>query len=601
MVKLMEACMSDINRMQELIDELNAASEAYYSGEKELMTNYEWDAKFDELTDLEDETGIVLHGSPTHNVSKEANLQADIVMHETPALSLQKSKLESKLISWAEGRPIDLSWKLDGMTLIVTWDNGRLTRIATRGNGISGFDITRFASAISNIPLDIPYNGHLVVRGEAVISYDNFAKFNDECGNIYENPRNFVAGSLSPYTKSVCDRGIIWLPFTLVHIDWDAVDSDVKMLVHNIDNWSERMKLLHHYGFKTVESELISVPDKDLSDAIARWSARVQSYDYPVDGLVIVYEDIVYSSTGINTGHHNTKGGFAFKWEDEKVETTLLDIEWSPSANSINPVAIFEPVYLEGTFVSRASLYNLNEIKRLGIGGPGTIVTVIKSNKINPKIVSALVPEGISKSWNCPCECPVCKAPTKILVSDKGVKTLICSNPDCAAKKLSKFERFVSKSGMNIFGLSKSTLSKLITLGLINSYMDILTLPDREDLVRETIEGKFGIGEKTITNIMVSINKAKIVNADQFLYSLSIPMCGRDMAKQLTNLFIMKDLVEAAVNDAKNGTNFILAAAQNIGDVKAKLFIEWFADDNNVKMINDLMSICTIKDLCTSL
>ena len=591
--------MADINRMQELIDELNAASEAYYGGEKELMTNYEWDAKFDELTALEEETGIVLDGSPTHNVSKEANGAADTVIHETPALSLPKSKLESKLISWADGRPIDLSWKLDGMTLVVTWDNGRLTRIVTRGNGISGFDITRLEAAIENIPLKIPYDGHLVVRGEAVISYDDFARFNDECGNIYENPRNLVAGSLNPYTKSVYDiddRGIIWLPFTLVSIDWDKVDFNAKQVVHDISRWSERMRLLQYYGFKTVESEFISAPNEELSGAIARWSERVPSYPYAVDGLVIVYEDTVYASTGTNTGHHNTKGGFAFKWEDEKAETTLLDIEWSPSVNSINPVAIFESVRLEGTSVSRASLCNLNEMKRLGIGGPGTKVTVIKANKIIPKIVSASVPEGVSESWNRPCECPVCKAPTEVATSENGVQTLVCSNPDCVAKKLRKFERFVSKYGMNIFGLSKSTLSKLAAVGLINSYADILTLPDREDVVRATIEGQFGIGKKTITNMMASINKAKSVKAEQFLYSLCIPMCGRDMAKQLAASFTMEDLVEIAVNDAKNGTDFILAGTQNIGDVKAKSFIEWFADDDNVKMIRNLMSICTIKD-----
>ena len=355
------------------------------------------------------------------------------------------------------------------------------------------------------------------------------------------------------------------------------------------------MKLLQYYGFKTVESELISVPDEDLSGAIARWSEKVPSYPYAVDGLVIVYEDTEYASTGTNTGHHNTKGGFAFKWEDEKAETTLLDIEWSPSVNSINPVAIFESVRLEGTSVSRASLCNLNEMKRLGIGGPGTKVTVIKANKIIPKIVSASVPEGVSESWNRPCECPVCKAPTEVAISENGVQTLVCSNPNCVAKKLRKFERFVSKYGMNIFGLSKSTLSKLAAVGLINSYADILTLPDREDVVRETIEGQFGIGKKTITNMMTSINKAKSVKAEQFLYSLCIPMCGRDMAKQLAAAFTMEDLVETAVNDAKNGTDFILARTSNIGDVKAKSFIEWFADDDNVKMIKNLMTICDIK------
>ena len=583
-------------RMQVLIQELNEASTAYYGGGKELMSDHEWDAKFDELTKLENETNTVLKNSPTHKVSDEG-VQGDVlvVKHEFPALSLQKSKSVDALIKWADGRPVNLSWKLDGMTLVVTYDGGKLVRIVTRHDGITGYDITKFADAIRNIPKTINYSGHLVVRGEALISYDDFEKVNEMYDGVYENPRNLVAGSLNPSTKSASDiedRCITWVPFTLVYID--SNDEKVNK------NWSSRMAYLRALGFETVDSEIIMRPNVYLKDVVEKWSNNVSKCKYAVDGLVLVYEDVEYASQGTDTGHHNTRGGFAFKWQDTEAESVLTYIDWSPSVNSINPVAVFESVRLEGTTVSRASLCNLSELERLGIGGPGTKVTVIKANKIIPKVVRAEVPEGVSKNWDIPEVCPVCGSKTEVFVSDKGVKTLVCTNKDCAAKNLRKLERFVCKYGFNIIGLSVSTLKKMIELKLISNFEDVLSIPEREIEIRNALENQPGFGSKMVTNMMVSVHKARYVDADKFLYSLCIPMCGRDMAKKLASKYTICELIDKAISDAKNGTSVICEECDGIGEVKAKAFVDWFADDTNVEMVNRLVSLCTITNAVKS-
>ena len=498
-------------RMQQLVNELNEASEAYYNGQTEQMTDYEWDAKFDELRQLEQETGTTLPDSPTQKVSEDS-ISGQKEEHEFAALSLAKTKQPADLVKWAEERPIWISWKLDGLTLVVTYDGGKLTKVVTRGNGHIGTNITHLVGAISGIPQEIKANGHIVIRGEAVISYDDFEQYVMESGEDYANPRNLASGSLSVKDpQDIKDRHIRWIPFTLVYAEED------------INSWGARMDWLDSLGFNTVERQLIEHPTlTNVESCLARFTEKVVSKQnpFPVDGLVICYDDTAYAQTGSVTGHHATRAGLAFKWQDESADTTLKDIEWSCAASTISPVAIFQPVDLEGTTVKRASLCNISECERLGIGGPGTQISVIKANKIIPKVIKVNQCVG---TFSVPTECPVCHAPTHIAVSEaSGTKTLRCTNPDCAAKQLRKLARFVSKEGMNIDGISEQTLSKFINLGWVSEYADIYDL--RSHILE--LSRMEGFGEKSASNIMRSIDKSREVQAHRLLYALNIPLCG---------------------------------------------------------------------------
>lgn len=362
--------------MQALVERLNQASDAYYNGQGELMSDHEWDATFDELKKLEEETGTILPDSPTINVSAD-DVAGAKEEHEFATLSLAKTKKIEDLVKWAEHRPIWLSWKLDGLTLVVTYDNGTLTKVVTRGNGHVGTNITHLSKAIDGILPTINNKGHLVIRGEAVISYADFEQFNMEADEEYANPRNLASGSLTlKDVNEVKARHIRWIPFTLVYSEED------------INSWGKQMEFLESNGFKTVEHELIAIPTLDNIDkVIGKWSELVinRTNPYPVDGLVISYDDTAYAASGSVTGHHATRAGYAFKWQDESAETELDYIEWSCAASTISPVAVFRPVELEGTTVRRASLCNISECERLGIGDKGTRIDVIKANKIIPK------------------------------------------------------------------------------------------------------------------------------------------------------------------------------------------------------------------------
>jgi DNA ligase (NAD+) len=469
-------------RMQQLVSELNEASEAYYNGQTERMTDYEWDARFDELKRLETETGTTLPDSPTQKVSEDS-ITGQKEEHEFAALSLAKTKQVGELVKWAEQRPIWISWKLDGLTLVVTYDNGQLTKVVTRGNGHIGTNITHLVEAISGIPQTIAHKGHTVIRGEAVISYEDFERFLMESDEDYANPRNLASGSLSvKEPQDIKDRHIRWIPFTLVYTDLD------------INSWGARMDWLDQQGFKTVERRLVSTPDvSSVESVVNAFTNEVTSKQnpFPVDGLVICYDDTAYAQTGSITGHHATRAGLAFKWQDEAAETTLQEIEWSCAASTISPVAIFQPVELEGTTVRRASLCNISECERLGIGGPGTQLSVIKANKIIPKVIAVTACAG---TFTVPDHCPVCHAPAKVSVSEiSGTKTLHCTNADCPAKQLRKFARFVSKEGMNIDGISEQTLSKFINLGWVSEYADLYELRSH---IRELAQLQ-GFGEKS--------------------------------------------------------------------------------------------------------
>ena len=569
--------MNDMERMKSLIDKLNAASEAYYSGEDELMSDHEWNDKFDELTELENKTGIILENSPTHKVS-DFKSDEGRVKHEYPALSLPKSKDVSDVLKWSEGRPVDLSWKLDGLTLVVTYDDGKLVRVVTRGDGEAGDDITHLSSAIANIQPAISYKGHLVIRGEAVISYADFEQYNSDNDFAYENARNLASGSCNPKrtADAIAERNITWIPFNLVHIDEASIDAK-----YDMNSWHDRMEYLKSIGFNVVESVRVN---NDLAKFIAEWSDKVADFEYPVDGLVIVYDDIKYAATGTLTGHHDTKGGYAFKWQDEEAETELLNIEWSISINSINPVAIYKPVRLEGTTVQRASLCNLSECKRLGIGGIGTKLTVIKANKIIPKVIAAEA-NGV---MTIPKECPVCGYPTEVVErkSDKNkiTEVLVCTNHDCVAKHIRKLTRFVSKHGFDIQGLSKNKLMDLVQTKLISNCADTLRLPEKSADVKAVLCDMDGWGNKSVDNLLTAIEKARKVKASNLIYSLCIPMCGRDVAKRLVAEYDVSEIITYAISG--NIDAFML---DGVGEVKARAILDWFANDENRDLADDVM------------
>ncbi len=568
-------------RMQTLVSELNKASDAYYNGQAERMTDYEWDKLFDELRQLEADTGTTLPDSPTQRVSED-NTAGQKEEHEFAALSLAKTKQPEELVKWAEARPVWISWKLDGLTLVVTYDSGKLQKVVTRGNGHIGTNITHLAPAISGIPTTIQAQGHTVIRGEAVISYDDFERYLMESGEDYANPRNLASGSLSvKEPQDIVDRHIQWIPFTLVYAD------------ESPNSWGDRMSWLDLQGFRTVERELIDVPTLTAVEAcLARFTEKVTSKQnpFPVDGLVVCYDDTSYAQTGSVTGHHATRAGLAFKWQDESAETILKEIEWSCAASTISPVAVFEPVELEGTTVKRASLCNISECLRLGIGDAGTRISVIKANKIIPKVIAVTESVGM---FTIPDTCPVCHAPTKVVESTaSGTRTLHCTNDDCPAKQLKKFARFVSKEGMNIDGISEQTLSKFINLGWITEYADIYQLRNH---IRELAQME-GFGEKSATNIMRSIDKSRQVEAQRLLYALTIPLCGIDVCKRLLAAYPLEALVDEAVRTGNDlfapqpEPQEVFAHVAGIGPEKSSSFVRWFRNTHNMERFRRLLT-----------
>ena len=564
-------------RMRQLIETLNKASDAYYNGQGELMTDYEWDAAFDELKAIEDITGIVLPDSPTAKVSED-DMSGQKEEHEFAALSLAKTKQPQDLAKWAEGREIWLSWKLDGLTLVVTYDNGRLTKVVTRGNGHIGTNITRLAPAIDGILPTIAYKGHLVIRGEAVISYKDFEQFLMEQDEDYANPRNLASGSLTlKDVDEVKQRHIHWIPFTLVYADDEIL------------SWGERMAFLANQGFDTVEREKIANPTlSNIEACIDRWTQKVTngSCPYPVDGLVIAYDDTAYAATGSVTGHHATRAGYAFKWQDESVVTKLDHIEWSCAASTISPVAVFNPVELEGTTVKRASLCNISECQRLGIGDKGTEISVIKANKIIPKVIKVERKVG---DLEIPDRCPVCGEPTEVVTSaSSGTLTLHCTNMECPAKRLKKFARFVSKDGMNIDGISEQTIARFVNMGWISEYADFYDL-ELHALELSTLEG---FGQKSTNNILNSVDKARIVDARRLLYALNIPLCGGDVCKRLLAQYPIAELIEKARSEADD----YFAHIPGIGPEKSASVVKWMKNDDNYGMLQRLLDKVTIAE-----
>lgn len=564
-------------QMKSLVERLNQASDSYYNGKGELMTDYEWDALFDQLKRLEEETGEILPDSPTNRVSEDS-IVGKKEEHEFAALSLAKTKQVSDLVKWAEDRPIWISWKLDGLTLVVTYDGGKLTKIVTRGNGHIGTNITHLAPAISGIPGTISEKGHLVVRGEAVISYTDFEQFIIESEGDYANPRNLASGSLTlKDIEEVKQRHIQWIPFTLVYTE------------RELTSWGERMQMLKDLGMNPVERERIDHPTtENIQLEIDKFTEKVTSKKnpFPVDGLVICYEDTAYAATGSVTGHHATRAGFAFKWQDEHADTVLDHIEWSCAASTITPVAVFKPVELEGTTVQRASLCNVSECERLGIGDKGTRLQVIKANKIIPKVINITEVVG---SFVIPNECPVCHAPAVVRESESGTKTLHCTNAACPAKQLKKFARFVSKEGINIDGISEQTVWKFINHGFIREYADFYKLKN----YAFEISCFEGFGKKSVSNLLESVEKSRHTDGRHLLYALNIPLCGGDVAKKLLSRYKVKELIETARLSMFDDE---FASIDGIGPEKSAKFIAWFKDDVHFQHVQHLLSELIIEE-----
>ncbi len=564
-------------QMKSLVERLNQASDSYYNGKGELMTDYEWDALFDQLKRLEEETGEILPDSPTNRVSEDS-IVGKKEEHEFAALSLAKTKQVSDLVKWAEDRPIWISWKLDGLTLVVTYDGGKLTKIVTRGNGHIGTNITHLAPAISGIPATISEIGHLIVRGEAVISYADFEQFIIESEGDYANPRNLASGSLTlKDIEEVKQRHIQWIPFTLVYTE------------RELTSWGERMQMLKDLGMNPVERERIDHPTtENIQLEIDKFTEKVTSKKnpFPVDGLVICYDDTVYAATGSVTGHHATRAGFAFKWQDEHAETELDHIEWSCAASTITPVAVFKPVELEGTTVQRASLCNVSECERLGIGDKGTRLQVIKANKIIPKVINITDVVG---TFVIPNECPVCHAPAVVRESESGTKTLHCTNAACPAKQLKKFARFVSKEGINIDGISEQTVWKFINHGFIREYADFYKLKN----YAFEISCFEGFGKKSVSNLLESVEKSRHTDGRHLLYALNIPLCGGDVAKKLLSRYKVKELIETARLSMFDDE---FASIDGIGPEKSAKFIAWFKDDIHFQHVQHLLSELIIEE-----
>lgn len=564
--------------MKQLVEQLNNASQAYYNGEAELMSDYEWDSKFDQLKLLEDETGIVLPDSPTNKVSEDS-ISGKKESHEFPALSLAKTKSVADLEKWASNKPIWISWKLDGLTLVATYDDGKLTKIVTRGDGHIGTNITHLAPAIKGVLPKISEKGHLVIRGEAVISYEDFNNFLLETESDYANPRNLASGSLT--LKDVDEvklRHIQWIPFTLVYSDQEIL------------SWGQRMDYLEKLGFQTVEHRFIENPTSvNIQEKIDEFTQKVthKKQPFPVDGLVITYDDTQYASTGSVTGHHATRAGYAFKWQDEYVETVLDHIEWSCAASTISPVAVFRPVELEGTTVQRASLCNISECERLGIGDAGTKLQVIKANKIIPKVIKITEKVGV---LNIPDKCPVCGAEAHVVLSESGTKKLHCSNADCTAKQLKKFARFVSKDGINIDGISEQTVSTFINHGWIRDYADFYHLKD----FAYQITSLDGFGKKSVSKLLESIEKSRNTDSRHLLYALSIPLCGFDVAKRLLSKYTFKELMETAKTSLFDD---VFASIDGIGPEKSAKFVNWFKDDKNYLKVSNLLKELDVKEV----
>lgn len=561
-----------MERIKYLVDTLNKAAKAYYAEDREIMSNREYDALYDELQSLEQETGIVLTNSPTVNVGFEAVDELPKERHESPMLSLGKTKSREELRDWLQGKAAILSWKLDGLTIVLTYRDGKLAKAVTRGNGETGEVVTNNARTFKNIPLSIPFTGELVLRGEAVITYSDFERVNAEITDEkskYKNPRNLCSGSVRQLNNEItAKRNVRFYAFSLV----SAGETDF----HN--SREEQFRFLEKQGFEVVEHYLVT--EADILDRIVFFEKKIQNFDIPSDGLVLTYEDIAYGQSLGRTAKF-PRHSIAFKWADELRETMLEEIEWSASRTGlINPVAIFEPVELEGTTVSRASVHNISILRSLKLG-IGDKITVYKANMIIPQIAENLT---CSNNVEIPTVCPVCGGVTEIRQVNE-VQSLYCTNEKCAAKRIKSFTLFVSRDAMNIDGLSEATLEKLIDMGFIHEYADLYHLDRYQDRIVE-LEG---FGEKSYQNLIASIEASRKTILSRVIYGLGIANIGVANAKMLCRYFSY-DLERMRSADVET-----LSAIEGIGDVIASAFVDYMKDADNQQKINHLMPELTLE------
>lgn len=553
-------------RIDELIEVLNEASAAYYDEASEIMSNYEYDALYDELEALEKETGYSPDDSPTKNVGYTVQSELPKEVHRSPILSLDKTKSREELAAWLGEHEGLLSWKLDGLTVVLTYEGGSLKKAVTRGNGKEGELITPNALVFANIPKHISYTGHVVIRGEAVITYEEFERINaaiDDADAKYKNPRNLCSGSVRQLnSKITAERNVRFYAFTLSEAD----DVEVAGLRSN------QMKWMAEQGFDVVE--YIKVDNKSIFAAIDKYAERVHSFEIPSDGLVLTLEDLEYAAT-LGTTAKFPRDSLAFKWADQQAETVLREIEWSPSRTGLlNPIAIFDAVELEGTTVKRASVHNLNIMESLKLG-IGDTITVYKANMIIPQIGDNLTCSG---NIEIPSHCPVCDGDTEVKLMT-GTKVLTCTNPNCLAKQVKRFSLFVSRDALNIEGLSEQTLLKFIGLGYIKSFGDIFRLKAH----REAIVELEGFGEKSYDKLAASIEKARHTVPARILAAIGIPGVGVTTATQIAKSYENKwDKISSLTYDE-------LITIDGIGEVMARDYEDFFADEHNRDVVTDLV------------
>ena len=554
-------------RMQELVELLNNASRAYYQEAEEIMSNYEYDQLYDELQELEQELGITLSNSPTVNVGYEVLSELPKERHESPMLSLDKTKDVEELKRFVGNQKALMSWKMDGLTIVLTYREGRLYKAVTRGNGEVGEVITNNAKVFKNIPLQIAYQGELILRGEAIIGYRDFERINEAIEDVdarYKNPRNLCSGSVRQLNNEItAKRNVKFYAFTLVQAE-------------NVDFHNSRacqMNWLKEQGFEVVEYH--EVTSDTVEQEVVKFSEKIAENDFPSDGLVLVYDDIAYGQSLGRTSKF-PRDSYAFKWADEVRETKLLEIEWSPSRTGlINPVAIFEPVELEGTTVSRASVHNISIMEELELG-IGDTIEVYKANMIIPQIARNLTRSGVK---DIPAQCPVCQGKTEIR-QVSNARALYCTNPECQAKHVKSFALFVSRDALNIEGLSEATLEKFIALGYIKEYADIFHL----DRYQEEIQTLDGFGKKSYQNLIASIEKARTTTLPRVIYALGIANIGLANAKMICKEFQydVEAMLQATTED--------LSAISGVGEVIARAFVDYFSAERHVKQLRDLLA-----------
>lgn len=559
-------------RMKELVELLNQAAREYYANDNEMMSNLEYDKLYEELEKLEKLTNTVLSDSPTVKVGYESVDELPKERHEKPMLSLGKTKDREELRDWLKGNPALLSWKLDGLTVVLKYYAGKLAKAVTRGNGEIGEVVTNNARVFKNLPLQIPYQGELTLRGEAVISYSDFEKINAEIEDAeakYKNPRNLCSGSVRQLNNEItAGRSVQFYAFALVQAE--GIDFD--------NSREKQFRFLQEQGFAVVD--YCKVTEENILDAVAEYEKKIQTYDIPSDGLVLSYEDIAY---GLSLGRTAKfpRDSIAFKWADELRETELKEIEWSPSRTGlINPVAIFEPVELEGTTVSRASVHNISILRALKLG-IGDRIMVYKANMIIPQIAENLTG---SDTVEIPKVCPVCGAQTHIRQVNE-IQSLYCTNPECDAKKIKSFTLFVSRDAMNIEGLSEATLEKFIARGFIHEYADIFCL----ERYQEEITQMEGFGEKSYANLIDSIERARHTTLPKLIYSLGIANIGLANAKMLCReyRYELQSMMQADVEE--------LSGIDGIGEVIAASFRDYFQKEQNRMQLERLLPYLDIK------